>query len=795
MPIDVPRAGPEAKARPRRIKQRVQLPSLKAFIFVAVLPLRRAAALLRSHHVSSSCEGFGCRQANPRPRRVTQRILPLLIKSFDAVIVSDAPRSGANTFDYTAFAGRLLLPAGKYTRPTSQAASSIGIRSSSSVLAPRSGAIGLSGRISVPPAPFWSAQHVTEVGYVGRKRRNFNLGFQIQIFAIPQATISAPNEPKKSPLRGNQPPSSSSPTNTILIHERPPSEHLSVRYHPHSAHLYTNSNYPELFSPAARASSSSSTPNTPNWKFEISRSRERGFQSLGIQGTPGLAGAGSLAATGISKISPTAPGPEKWQYIFYILGAVTMAWSFIILFFLPDSPASARFLKPEMRVLAVQRVAANQLGIKNKKFKTEQVWVAVKDIKIWILFSSVFAAAIPNGVVSNFSSVIMYAFLLLFGSVNLRAPLHSKDMGFSTTKTTVLKSVGDITQIVALVVGGVITLNFNNTRLLASTGANIICVVSAACMAYLPRHLVWQRLVSFWLVNCQSVGFAASLVMVSSNMGGYTHRQDATAGLLAGYTIKLSPSKRYSCADVSSMFTINKRRDNKYGEPDVAAAKEAGMQDKTEYENKLTAHYSTIRRIRPPPCITHLLIDLTTSLRLHDDSPVSPPAYAFTRDCATLTALTTTPRLPHLIRLLRRRLCARLNASPASPLNATLVVLSPPNATPTLPTVPIHSAASPLLKTQTHQPLTQSPRDTPPSPSPPLPRPSSTPPSASSSAAAVVSANTDIYVPAEKYTELCSTLPSLSRSPLTTPTPRFFLSHSNAPAAAAQAVNRLAPAT
>jgi len=109
---------------------------------------------------------------------------------------------------------------------------------------------------------------------------------------------------------------------------------------------------------------------------------------------------------------------------------------------------------------------------------------------------------IPN----NFSSIII------------------EDMGFSTTKTTVLKSVGDITQIVALVVGGVITPNIKNTRLIASTAANIICVVAAACMAYLPRHLVWQRLVSFWLVNCQSVGFVVSLVMVPSNMGGYTHR-------------------------------------------------------------------------------------------------------------------------------------------------------------------------------------------------------------------------------------------------------------------------------
>ncbi|KAJ7215513.1 major facilitator superfamily domain-containing protein, partial [Mycena pura] len=305
---------------------------------------------------------------------------------------------------------------------------------------------------------------------------------------------------------------------------------------------------------------------------------------------------GSYVSTGISGISPNAPGPAQWQYIFYILGGVTMLWSFIIYFFLPDSPASARFLTQRMRILAVQRVAGNQLGIKNKRFKREQVVLALKDIKIWILFASVFAAAIPNGVVSNFSSIII------------------KDMGFSTTKTTVLKSVGDITQIVALFVSGVITLNVeNSTRLATTTVANIICVVAAATMAYLPRRMVWGRLVSFWLVNCQSVGFAASLVMVSSNMGGYTHRtiasgviftaycfgnvagpfvyvkqsqapffQDATAGLLAGYTIKLV----FQLVLLFYMFWFNHRRNKKYGTPDVAASREAGMQDKTEYENK-----------------------------------------------------------------------------------------------------------------------------------------------------------------------------------------------------------------
>jgi hypothetical protein len=38
------------------------------------------------------------------------------------------------------------------------------------------------------------------------------------------------------------------------------------------------------------------------------------------------------------------------------------------------------------------------------------------------------------------------------------------------------------------------------------------------------------------------------------------------------------------------MYISNKRRDKKYGPPDLAASKEAGMLDKTEYENKVRGH-------------------------------------------------------------------------------------------------------------------------------------------------------------------------------------------------------------
>jgi hypothetical protein len=121
---------------------------------------------------------------------------------------------------------------------------------------------------------------------------------------------------------------------------------------------------------------------------------------------------------------------------------------------LPNSPSSAFFLSKTERVLAVKRVASNETGIKNKAFHKKQGVVAFTDPKAILLFTSVFAAAIPNGVVNSFSTIII------------------KDMGFTTTKTTKLKSVGDAVLIVALVTGGIITLNIPTSRLLTATAAN-----------------------------------------------------------------------------------------------------------------------------------------------------------------------------------------------------------------------------------------------------------------------------------------------------------------------------------
>lgn len=68
-----------------------------------------------------------------------------------------------------------------------------------------------------------------------------------------------------------------------------------------------------------------------------------------------------------------------------------------------------------------------------------------------------------------------------------------------------------------------------------------VCLVllESFLLAHHVREHSWQRLISFWIVNSQSVGFTVSLVTISSNMGGYTKRSVASAIIFSGYCKRL----------------------------------------------------------------------------------------------------------------------------------------------------------------------------------------------------------------------------------------------------------------
>ncbi|KAJ9609408.1 hypothetical protein H2200_005735 [Cladophialophora chaetospira] len=293
-------------------------------------------------------------------------------------------------------------------------------------------------------------------------------------------------------------------------------------------------------------------------------------------------------------------GLPRWMYVFLIFGSLSITMGIIALIFLPDQPSTAKFLNDAEKVIAAKRVSANRQGIKNRHFKSYQVWQTIKDPKTWILFVMAVGAQIPNAAITQFTSLVI------------------KSFNVSTLGTQYLQIPGGAIQFLALIGGGFICSKWPNLRCPTMIVANTICIIGAGLLVGLPNSNKWGRLVGLWLCFFQGLGFSMSLTMVSSNIAGYTKKQLTAAVLFTGYcvgniigpqTFKSSDAPAYHSAYVAMligyiiklvsiivlyvfMYLSNKKRDREAAASGIGLtdeekeAIERGMHDMTELDNK-----------------------------------------------------------------------------------------------------------------------------------------------------------------------------------------------------------------
>ncbi|KIW18933.1 hypothetical protein PV08_03222 [Exophiala spinifera] len=140
---------------------------------------------------------------------------------------------------------------------------------------------------------------------------------------------------------------------------------------------------------------------------------------------------GSLLTYGIGHID--SPHLKPYQIIFLFFGLITIAYSAVVWFFLPDSPVSARFLHGEDRLVAIERLRANNQGVEGNEWKWSHVKEAAMDLKTWLWAAMMFSISVPSGGVSTFGPLIIKNFgfnrfqtILLnmpFGAVQLIATM------------------------------------------------------------------------------------------------------------------------------------------------------------------------------------------------------------------------------------------------------------------------------------------------------------------------------------------------------------------------------------
>lgn len=93
-----------------------------------------------------------------------------------------------------------------------------------------------------------------------------------------------------------------------------------------------------------------------------------------------------------------------------VVGVMTFFIALAEFFLMPSSPLDCIFFSHEEKVVAVWRVAHNQIGVKSNKILWYQAKEASLDIKVYFIALLALGIGILNGSVTNFMSALLKGF-------------------------------------------------------------------------------------------------------------------------------------------------------------------------------------------------------------------------------------------------------------------------------------------------------------------------------------------------------------------------------------------------
>ncbi|MCJ1338872.1 hypothetical protein MMC09_004161 [Bachmanniomyces sp. S44760] len=131
---------------------------------------------------------------------------------------------------------------------------------------------------------------------------------------------------------------------------------------------------------------------------------------------------GGLIAYGFSFVHSRL---TSWRIFYIFIGGLTMIIGLMVCLFLPDSPVKAKRFTDGEKVAALLRTKDNQSGTQNKTLKKDQILETFKDFRVYLICIATLLSSIPNGGLSNFSSIL----LTTFGYTSQQALLYSAPQG------------------------------------------------------------------------------------------------------------------------------------------------------------------------------------------------------------------------------------------------------------------------------------------------------------------------------------------------------------------------------
>lgn len=204
--------------------------------------------------------------------------------------------------------------------------------------------------------------------------------------------------------------------------------------------------------------------------------------------------------------------------MFIILGIATFLMGFAVFFLLPDTISKAKFLTPEERQWAGDRVVIAGTGrTENTIWKWEQTLECLQDPKTWLIWSIALLIQIPNGGTQNFANLVITSF------------------GFTSLQSTLINIPYSCISIISIAGTGWLAGHFRSMNCILIGLIVIPPVVGSALIGSRSSIPHGASLFGYFLLSTGPAALPLLLSMVQSNYRGVTKKMTMTAMLFIAY--------------------------------------------------------------------------------------------------------------------------------------------------------------------------------------------------------------------------------------------------------------------
>lgn len=234
---------------------------------------------------------------------------------------------------------------------------------------------------------------------------------------------------------------------------------------------------------------------------------------------------------------------------------ITILWSIAIYFLLVPDPVRVKSFSYRAKYILVARLRTNNSGVRNTKWKKDQVMELLTDLKFWLAFWMGCLAMVMCCPLKSSSPPfpLFFSFLYIFqrwpfsntsssstkkvcnGALSTFMPLVIAGFGFSSLNALLLTMPAGAYCGTVVLLAAYLAMKFEHIRTWIIALAQALSTGAAVLLWQLPTSERGWLLFAMYLLPSAAAGYCVLMGLQIANTAGYTKRALASSGIFVGY--------------------------------------------------------------------------------------------------------------------------------------------------------------------------------------------------------------------------------------------------------------------